>query len=225
MRERWQQLANWIDMLSLRERGFLLLALIIAIFLIWNQVLLDPLEKQAKELQVKLKKQNKDLERLRARQKDVIDHSAADPNAQDNLEIMAIKKVVQTLDAQLQEMTIDLISPQQMAKVLEEVLTRETDLKLVSVQSLPPLALTEAEDDVAKNNKRGKSIVPGVYRHALKIEFKGSYLSTLRYMQELEKLSRRFYWGSVDFVVEDYPHARVTITVNTLSLNEAWIGV
>jgi MSHA biogenesis protein MshJ len=225
MKEKLEQLANWIDALSIRERGFLLLALIIAIFLVGNQLLLDPLDKQARQLQVELKKQNKDLVRVREQQQQVVQRSATDPDARNLQQIVALKKTMQELDAQLQTMTVDLINPQQMAKVLEEVLTRETDLQLVSVQSLPPLALTDTEDEDATKKKRGKTVVPGVYRHALKIEFKGSYLSTLRYMQELEKLSRRFYWGSVDFAVEAYPQARVTIIVNTLSLNEAWIGV
>jgi MSHA biogenesis protein MshJ len=227
MKEKLQQLANWIDALSIRERGFVLVSLIIAIFLVGNQLLLDPLEKQARQLQIKLKKQNKDLVRVREQQQQVIERSAADPDAQNLKQVAALKKAMQELDLQLQTMTVDLITPQQMAKVLEEVLTRETDLKLVSVQSLPPLALTDTEDEDndARKKKRGKTVVPGVYQHALKIEFKGSYLSTLRYMQELEKLSRRFYWSSVDFAVEDYPQAHVTITVNTLSLNEAWIGV
>ena len=59
----------------------------------------------------------------------------------------------------------------------------------------------------------------------MQIEFEGSYLETLKYMSQLEALSQKFYWGSVDFVIEEYPRARVTITVNTLSLSEAWIGV
>jgi MSHA biogenesis protein MshJ len=225
MMEKLQQLANWIDTLSLRERSFVLLALIIAIFLVWNQVLLEPLEKQVKQLQVKVKKQNKDLVRVREQQQQVVERSASNPDTQSLQQIAALKKAMQELDVQLQAMTVDLINPQQMAKVLEEVLTRETDLKLISVQSLPPLALTDTEEKDVKNKKRGKTVLPGVYQHALKIEFKGSYLSTLRYIQELEKLSHRFYWSSVDFAVEAYPQAHVTITVNTLSLSEAWIGV
>lgn len=225
MKEKLQQLANWIDTLSLRERGFVLLAIIIAIFLVWDRVLLQPLDKQAKSLQVQLKKQNKDLLRVREQQQEVVERSTANPDAENLQQVAALKKVMQELDVQLQAMTVDLVTPQQMAKVLEEVLTRETDLKLVSVQSLPPLALTDTADEDAKSKKRGKNVLPGVYQHTLKIEFKGSYLSTLQYMQQLENLSRRFYWGSVDFAVESYPLARVTITVNTLSLNEAWIGV
>ena len=223
MKEKLQQLANWIDALSIRERGFLLVALIIAIFLVGNQLLLEPLDKQARQLQVKLKKQQKDLLRVREQQQQVVERSATDPDAENMQQIAALKKAMQELDTRLQGMTVDLIDPQQMAKVLEEVLTRDTDLQLVSVQSLPPLALTDPDEDGEK--KDVKSAVTGAYQHALKIEFKGGYLSTLRYMQELEKLSRRFYWGSVDFVVEDHPQAHVTIIVNTLSLNEAWIGV
>lgn len=222
-----QHLANWIDALSIRERGILLLAFIIAIFLVWDRVLLEPLDKQAKELKVKLKKQNKDLARVREQQQQVLERSTADPDGPNLKQVAALQKAMQELDVQIQGMTVGLITPRQMAKVLEEVLTRETDLKLVNIQSLPPLALTDTDTDDkdAKSKKRGKTVLPGVYQHALKIEFKGGYISTLRYMQELEKLSRRFYWGSVDFTVEDYPRAHVTITVNTLSLNEAWIGV
>ena len=223
--EKIQQLANWIDTLSVRERSILLLAIIIAVFLVWDRILLEPLEKQAKQVQVKLKKQNNDLARIREQQQQIIARSTADPDASNLKQIAALKKVMQELDTQLKTMTVDLISPQQMVKVLEEVLTRETDLKLISVESLPPLALTDTDDKDAKKKKRGKTVVPGVYQHTLKIEFKGSYLSTMAYMQELESLSRRFYWGSVDFTVLKYPQAHVVITVNTLSLNEEWIGV
>lgn len=225
MKDKLLQLANSIDALSIRERSFLLLALIIAIFLVWNQVLLDPLDKQAKQLQVKLKKQNNDLVRVREQKQQVVERSTANPDAENQKQIAALKKALQEMDGQLQTMTVGLITPAQMAKVLEEVLTRETDLKLVSVESLPPLALIDTDDEDARSKKRGKPVLPGVYQHALKIEFTGSYLSTMHYMQALESLSRRFYWGSVDFAVEAYPQARVTITVNTLSLSEAWIGV
>lgn len=225
MMAKLQQLANWIDALNLKERAGFLIAIIIAIFLVWDQLLLTPLEQQGKLLQIQVKKQSKDLARIRDQQKQIIDRSVEDPNEQNNKQILALNKAMESLDARLREMTVDLISPQQMAKVLEEVLTRETDLRLISVKSLPPQPLNEVKDKANKQGKRSKSILPGVYKHTLQIEFQGSYLSTLQYLQALENLQRRFYWGSIDFVVEEYPRARVTITVNTLSLNEAWIGV
>jgi len=225
MKQRIEQLAHWIDSQSLRERTLILFAIIFAVFLIWEKVLLDPLAAQAKQLQVEVKKQNKDLARVRDQQTQVLKRAGIDPDALILKDIEALRRAMRTLNQRLRQMTVDLIDPAKMAEVLEEVLTRETDLKLIRVEALPPKPLGDSKTLDKNKNKRSKKAFPGVYQHALQIEFQGSYLSTLNYMQELEKLTQQFYWGSVDFSVEDYPNARVIITIKTLSLNEAWIGV
>ena len=225
MKERIEKLASWIDSQSLRERALILGAVILAVFLIWEKLLLDPLDKEAKQLNIEIKKQNKELARVREQQAQVLNRASTDPNAQTQKDIEALRTAMRSLDERLRLMTVDLIDPAKMAQVLEDVLTRETDLKLISVEALSPRPLSEEKTLDENTAKRSKSKLPGVYQHALQIEFQGSYLSTLNYMQQLEKLSQQFYWGSVDFSVEDYPKARVIITVNTLSLNKAWIGV
>lgn len=225
MKQRIEKLAHWIDSQSLRERALILFAIIFSVFLIWEKVLLDPLAAQAKQLQVEVKKQNKDLARVREQQEQVLKRAGADPDAQTLKDIEAIRVAMQSLNERLRQMTVDLIDPAKMAQVLEEVLTRETDLKLIRVEALAPKPLGDSKTLDKNDAKRTKAALPGVYQHALQIEFQGSYLSTLNYMQELEKLSQQFYWGSVDFSVEEYPKAHVIITIKTLSLNEAWIGV
>jgi MSHA biogenesis protein MshJ len=57
------------------------------------------------------------------------------------------------------------------------------------------------------------------------MEIRGGYLSTLRYLEELEDLPWRFFWKSLNYEVLEYPEARVVLTVETLSLREGWIGV
>ena len=59
----------------------------------------------------------------------------------------------------------------------------------------------------------------------LQIEFKGSYLSTLEYLQALNKLPWKFYWDSLELKVDKYPVSTIVITVHTLSFHEGWIGV
>jgi len=225
MKQRMEQLAHWIDDQSLRERSLILFAVIVAIFLIWEKVLLDPLASQAKQLNIEIKKQNKDLARVREQQVVVLERAGSNPDAQTLEDIETLRNAMKVLNERLRQMTVDLIDPAKMAQVLEEVLTRETDLKLIRVEALSPKPLGESKVLDKNTNKRSKAALPGVYQHALQIEFQGSYLSTLNYMQELEKLSQQFYWGSVDFSVEEYPKAHVIITIKTLSLNEAWIGV
>ena len=223
--EKIDTLANWIDSQSLRERALILFAIIFATFLVWEKVLLDPLDAQAKQLQAGVKKKNKELTRVRDQQEQVLKRAGSDPDNQVTKDIKAMRAAIKIVDTRLQQLTGALIEPAKMAEILEDVLTRETDLKLVRVEALAPKPLTEFDDSAKKGVKTNKNKLPGVYQHAMKIEFQGSYLSTLNYMSELEKLSQQFYWGSIDFSVEDYPRARVIITVNTLSLNEAWIGV
>ena len=125
------------------------------------------------------------------------------------------------LNKRLQASTVDLISPQNMSSVLEGVLVNYNGLELESINALPPVSLADLLSDETKQS----TDIPGVYLHGLKISFKGGYLDTLAYLQALETLKWRFYWGDVDFEVTDYPQAEVTIVVNTLSLNEAWIGI
>lgn len=225
IKQKIEKLANWIDSQSLRERALILSAIIFATFLVWEKVLLDPLDIEAKKLQVEVKKKNKDLVRVREQQTQVLERAGNDPDNQVTKDIEALRTAMKLVDEQLQQLTGALIEPAKMAEILEDVLTRETNLKLVRVEALAPKPLTEFDGSNKKGPKSGKSKLPGVYQHAMKIEFQGSYLGTLNYMRELEQLSQQFYWGSVDFSVEDYPRARVIITVNTLSLNEAWIGV
>ena len=119
-------------------------------------------------------------------------------------------------------MMLRLIKPAQMAKVLEAVLTRQTDLKLYRVANLP------TEDLLTTKNAQGKSAKStkaGVYKHGLQIEFRGSYLSTLAYLKALNDLPWDFYWDELALNVQEYPESHITITVHTLSLEEGWIGV
>ena len=225
MKQRIEQLSHWIDSQSLRERALILFAIIFAVFLIWEKILLDPLAAQAEQLQAEVKKHNKDLARIREQQAQVLQRAGSNPDEQTLKDIKSLRIAMENLNKRLRQMTVDLIDPAKMAAVLEEVLTRETDLRLIRVEALSPKPLGDSKTLDKNKDKRSKHVLPGVYQHALQIEFEGSYLSTLNYMQELEKLSQQFYWGSVDFSVEDYPKANVVFTIKTLSLNEAWIGV
>jgi len=224
MKQQIEKLANWIDEQSLRERALMLIAIIFSIFLIWEKVLLDPLAIQVTQLKADVKKKNKDLDRIRKQQELVLQRATDDPDVQVKKDIAALRKAMTNLDERLQQMTVGLIEPTKMAEILEDVLTRETDLKLIRVEALTPKPLDGLNKDDKNDTKRSKQALPGVYKHAMQIEFQGSYLSTLNYMRELEQLSQQFYWGSIDFNITKYPNARITITVNTLSLNEAWIG-
>jgi len=47
----------------------------------------------------------------------------------------------------------------------------------------------------------------------------------MNYLADLEKMPQRMLWSSVKLTVEEYPRARMTFVVYTLSLDKAWLVV
>ena len=50
-------------------------------------------------------------------------------------------------------------------------------------------------------------------------------VSPERRLASLEATAWRFSWREIEYVVEDYPDARVRIEIETLSREQAWLGV
>jgi len=71
----------------------------------------------------------------------------------------------------------------------------------------------------------GEDEMPQIYKHGILIELSGSYTATLQYLRMLENLQWKFYWEAMRFEIEDYPTAKISIVINTLSLNKDWVRV
>jgi len=62
-----------------------------------------------------------------------------------------------------------------------------------------------------------------LYRHGVEIVVQGSYLEMINYMQALEALPVQLFWGGARLYAQQYPEARLTLTLYTLSLDEKWM--
>lgn len=62
-----------------------------------------------------------------------------------------------------------------------------------------------------------------LYRHGVEIVVQGSYLEMINYMQALEALPVQLFWGGARLDAQQYPEARLTLTLYTLSLDEKWM--
>jgi MSHA biogenesis protein MshJ len=47
----------------------------------------------------------------------------------------------------------------------------------------------------------------------------------LKYLDAIERLPWRIYWGRLDLKTLDYPTIQILIELHTLSLDAEWIGV
>lgn len=215
MSEHWQSLSEKFSHMSTREKIMVGFCGLLGVSLLLFSLILEPaIElKQASDEKVtaiekKITKLNKDIRLAKAKLK-------GDPNQEINAELKRLLKQSQTLSLQLSKIIENLISPTQMAQLLEKVLRDTKGVHLVSMESLKA-------EPIAKEN--GSSNYTGYYLHPIRLEVTGSYFSILSYLQALEALPVKYYWRSFQYSVENYPTARLVIQVYTLGTRQEFIG-
>ena len=220
MKSQLQPLFEKFDALNERERIMILLLSVVAIIIVFVEFVISPvnqkydvIDKQIVSLQTQTKQLESQFITLNSKK-------TRDPDFQEKQKIRLLNEQIANLNVSLKEKMLGLIEPKQMAKVLEVVLAQNTDLKLERVQSMGAVPLSPIK---AKEGEDAHEL--GIYQHGMQIEFKGSYLSTLKYLRALDDLPWNFYWDVLELNVDKYPLSTIVITVHTLSFHEGWIGV
>lgn len=211
-----RQLAR-IDALSLRERGMLLVGAFMVLFLLWDSFLMSDTSRNSKLATQKIAEVQDRIAQLNGSLTKIAQLRGIDPNAQLQQELASSKAQLARLDHELAQRSGTVIPPQEMARVVEQIMKRQGKLKLISAQSLPARPLfdtTEEEDDLGT-----------VYQHGLELEVEGRYLDVLEYLRELETLDWRFFWEAIELDSDDYPKNRVRIRIFSVNLEEGWLGV
>lgn len=210
-----------IDALSLRERGILFLVVVLVLYLLWNAMLMAPLEARQKTLLSQITNLRNETTSLDQQAVAIIERHNQDPNAAERNQLAQLQRASAALEQQLKEAISGLIEPQQMAKVLEEVLVRQKGLTFVRIENLGAEPLLSKPQDEAQ----AAPAEAGIYKHSMRLEMQGNFANTLAYLRTLEALPWHFRWDAVELTMLDYPTARVVVTVHTLSLQQGWLGV
>ena len=141
--------------------------------------------------------------------------------------LMQLKNQMVEGDTYLQSRRDGLVPPEKMAGLLEQVLTKNGQLQLVSLQSLPVSPLIDMPNRGADASAAQSAGAPEsqVFKHGVQITVRGSYLDLLQYLNALEHLPVQMFWGMAKMNVVQYPVAELTLTLYTLSLDKIWLKV
>ncbi|MDP3669835.1 MAG: hypothetical protein Q8R69_09150 [Telluria sp.] len=219
-----------IDALSLRERAILFLSAsgVIVFLVFWTT--LNPLYAQQGKLRALLNQQRNNIGGMDAEISKTLQAYAADPDAPDRLRLAALSAEAEAFGAKLRAVQEGLVAPDKMAPLLETILRANGRLRLVSLKTLPAgdidPAATAAEAAPAPAVKPGTPAAkPGglLYRHGVEIGMRGTYLDMIDFMAALESMPTQLFWGKAILEVEEYPVARLTLSLYTLSLDKKWI--
>jgi len=208
IKARLQPWLDRVDALELRERILLMAAGIAVMFLLVDNLWLQPTlkaqrvaEQQIADLEIKLNslQQNAGLLSM---------NSTADPLAPRHQHRDQLRTELTDLNARILNQLGALVEPAQAAKVLEQLLGRHAGLKLATLS-----ASTEPLSDMSTG---AASDSPELARYQVDMVVKGGYLEVLKYLASLESLPWKFFWQQVNFQSTEYPHAETRLQLYTL---------
>ncbi|WP_333877186.1 hypothetical protein [Methylobacter sp.] len=202
------------EALTQREKIIVVVAILIGLWVGWDSFFYQPTQKKHQALLLQLTDLKQQLTAQQLATIKLENSSHTDPNLANRNKLVELKAEYN----RLQELIMhdkSLVPPQLMAVALSDILTKNNELTLIKLDTLPVTTLLESKQSQANP----------IYKHGLTITFSGSYLNTLNYLKALESLPWRFVWESIDYQVKDYPTAETTLRAYTLSFKESWLGV
>lgn len=199
------------DRLSLRERLLVLAAVLAVLVVLWDALLLGPLEVRRRALSSEVDSLQAGITATAAALQSSVDN---DPTRNALTQIARTRRDIEALDRQLHSATVGLLPPERMAVVLQDVLRSRQQVRLVSLRTETATALLPGSSDQA-----------GPFLHPVELVLRGHYLDILDYLRALEGLHWRLYWKTLELDNSAYPIDRVRIEIATVSLDRAWLGI
>lgn len=229
----WEQLTHKFDALQPRERAMVFAAGAVIIAGLGFVLVIDGAMTRHKAALNNVATQRSSLEQLQSQNAELSRILAQDPNAEARKHVEQLQQQIGGYDSELHEVQQGLVPPSQMVKVLEDMLSRESRVRLVKLRTLPATALVDGAADGTKpaakpDDAAGKPGLPKknlVYKHGLELTVEGNYLDLAEYQARLEKLPWRMFFARTSINSVDYPRVLMTVTLYTLSLDEAWLVV
>jgi len=206
------------DAQSLRERGLIAFSLIVVIVFGWWNYYAAPMMKQTELLQTENRRLGNEVENTRAIVGDIRQRIAAGVYQEKEFQLARLARELDEMEDQLRVKTVELIDPEKMFELMNQLIYRDSRLQLLSLKrrEVKPAIPSLSEDETEE---------PGLYRHVLEIKFAGKYLDILKYMQTLESLDWKLLWDEIEIHSDEYPKVTVEVAISTLSTRKEWVGI
>lgn len=188
---------------SERERLLMTVVLACAILLIWVYCLVLPVSRYAHNIQTHLSSTKKNVAILQELNDDFQTLSTLPDDAVINKIRELENKLAKLQKHPLLAKTI-IQNPADMKKFMQAISQTGPTMSLGQIQTLPPITL-QTHDGVHLQSQ------------PITIELHGDYFETIHYLTYLEHLPWYIAFNNVNYDVEQYPNAKVTIALKVLT--------
>ena len=217
--------AQWYNLRPIRERALILLtALVLVVVLVW-ELGVPPLQQRHQSLENRIQTLSARRDDLLAQQQTLNQQLATDPSREMRDQLNARQQRLERLNQQIAETTGQLIAPRAMVALLRDILAAQDALELKALELQTPTPVFAPDDPDQSSQEQAEAAQPLLYAHDVELRIMGSYLDVLNYLERLEALDERLGWIELEYSAGDWPSGEAIIRVQTLSLDQAWLGV
>ncbi|MFZ5842402.1 MAG: hypothetical protein ACOY3E_05810 [Pseudomonadota bacterium] len=211
----WRRLEQRFQALSLRERVLVIVMSLAVIAALANFLFFLPLQDQ---LRAERQQQQEHQRRREQLENELSQLQAWQARQEDGSGLVVVEQQLASINQQIQQLSQRMVPPQEMTALLQQLLAREQGMQVIALEKLPLEQPSESDADAAMSAE-----MP-LYRHRLRLSLRGSYFDSLRYLQAMEALPWTVYWDSLEYRVETYPQAILTVEIATLGQEQGWLG-
>jgi MSHA biogenesis protein MshJ len=215
--DKLREISARIGMMSLRERVFILVAAAVVVLALVQTLLIDPGQLRKQQANERVRTANEALAQIEQEQQRLGHQAGHDPDQAAREKLVVQEARLAELNTELERLERTLIPPERMNQILKSVVRGQGGLRIVGFKTLTPqpVALPGAVEGT----------LPGYYRHGFEITVNGHYSELVAYLERLEALPWRLNWIEATLDAAARPVLTLTLTVHTLSLEEAWLRV
>lgn len=191
----WEKQATRINALSLRERGFLLISVIILVVALVDVLCLSPAQTAHKQVTQRFATQSAELTRLRAELQAAGKPVDASQAVRD--EMAELTRRLQTINQEIQVLAPQAQGGPALEQVLVQLLRRHEGLTLLGVATMA--------QDAPTTPVAGGGPVGGLTQRGLELRVAGPYAELVRYVRALETALPVLRWGTLQLKSEQQP--------------------
>lgn len=225
MKATWQKYAAPFDAMSRRERALICAAVLGGIVFVGLNFFVEPALKRAGLAESGIAEQRSQLSATQA-QIAALQVQAQDPDRVARGELAELKRHLGEVNARFAALESELVPPQSVAALLEDLIGRQRGLRLLSLRTLPVTPLLEKRQGAAAGADAPLvASSDGLFKHGVEIRVEGGYQELSAYLAQLEKSPLKLLWNGVELSADNHPRLVLTLTVYTLSLDRTWLIV
>lgn len=221
--ERFAQVDALFNARTLRERAILGGGVAALVFFLMDATLIQPVSIALERSRAAIDRTTGDIARLESERAALERVELSDEQVELLGRKQHIMQQIAEIDARIAAKISDLVPPEAIVSVLENMLAEQAGLSLVAAKSREPNrigsgALSDSDASVL-------DAAEGLYRHGLRVQIEGHYAATLEYLERVEASPWNLLWDRLEYRVKQYPTATITLDLYTISEAEEWIGV